>query len=113
MQHRHWIWLAALAACNAGAQSAARPDPADPAVRVPETAYRSAFKDYRRHDLAKQTPWREANEEVGRIGGHTGVLREQPGHELQAPAGGVSGTGAAEQGTPRSADESRTPRGRQ
>ena len=37
---------AALAAGNAGAQSAARPDPADPASRVPATAYRSAFDGY-------------------------------------------------------------------
>ena len=112
MQHRHWIWLAALAAGNAGAQTAARPDPADPAVRVPETAYRSAFEGYRRHELSKQTPWREANDQVGSIGGHVGVLRDQSGQEMQAPATGTGGTGAAEQGTPGSADEPKTPRGR-
>lgn len=77
MQHRHWIWLAALAAGNAGAQSATRPDPADPAVRVPKTVHQSAFEDYRNHDLSKQVPWRAANEEVGRVGGHVGILREQ------------------------------------
>ena len=110
MQHRHWIWLAALAAGNAGAQSAVRPDPADPAMRVPETAYRSAFEDYRKHELSRQTPWREANDEVGRIGGHAGVLREQSGHEMQAPA---TGAGAAARGTPGSADEAKPPRGRQ
>lgn len=113
MQHRHWIWLAALAAGNAGAQSTARPDPADPAVRVPETAYRSAFEDYRRHELSKQTPWREANDDVGRIGGHTGVLRGQPAHGIQAPAAGADGAGVTEQGTPRSAGELKTPQGRQ
>lgn len=112
MQHRHWIWFAALAAGSAAAQSAARPDPADPAVRVPETAYRSAFEDYRRHDLSKQTPWREANDEVGRIGGHTGVLREQPAHGTQVPAAGAGGAGAAQQGAPSSAGELNTPRGR-
>lgn len=89
MQHRYWIWLAALAAGNGGAQSPARPDPADPAVRVPEAAYRSAFEDYRKHDLTRQTPWREANEEVGRIGGHVGILREKPAHGVQGPAEGA------------------------
>lgn len=85
MQHRHWIWLAALAAGNAGAQSAARPDPADPTVRVPETVHRSAFEDYRNHDLSKQVPWRAANEEVGRVGGHVGILREQAPPKKDAP----------------------------
>lgn len=85
MQHRHWIWLAALAAGNAGAQSAARPDPADPAVHVPETAYRSVFEGYRNYDLSKQTPWRAANEDVGRVGGQIGILRDQAAHE-KAPA---------------------------
>ena len=77
MKHACGLLLAALAAGNAVAQSAARPDPADPSVRVPETVYRSAFDDYRRHDLSKQIPWRAANEEVGRVGGHVGILREQ------------------------------------
>lgn len=77
MQHRHWLWLAALAAGNAGAQSAVRPDPADPGARVPETVYRSAFDGYQKHELSKQVPWREANDEVGRVGGHVGILRDE------------------------------------
>lgn len=100
MQPRHWLWLAALAAGNAGAQSAARPDPADPGARVPETVYRSAFDGYQRHELSRQIPWREANDEVGRAGGHVGILREEaagdkgraPGH---APDASDSGSGAA------------------
>jgi hypothetical protein len=99
MQHRHWIWLAALAAGNAAAQSAARPDPADPAVRVPETVYRSAFEDYRNHDLSRQTPWRAANEDVGRIGGHVGILREQAPHE-KSPAARVHEKDAEGKGAP-------------
>lgn len=109
MQHKHWIWLAALAAGNAVAQSATRPDPADPAVRVPETAYRSAFEGYRVHDLSKQTPWREANEAVGRIGGHIGILREQAAQEKQAPA---IGAGAAGKGAAQPPDDAKSPRGR-
>lgn len=110
MQHKHWIWLAALAAGNAGAQSAARPDPADPATRVPETVYRSAFEDYRKHELSGQTPWREANDQVGRIGGHVGVLRDQSGHGMQAPA---TGAGAADKAAPSSSDDAKSPGARQ
>ena len=46
------------------------PNPADPAVRVPQAAYDSAFagyNPYREQDLAA---WREVNDEVARIGGH-------------------------------------------
>ena len=85
MKHAHWLLLAALAAGNAGAQSAARPDPADPDARVPETAYRSAFDDYQVHELSRQTPWCDANEEVGRVGGHVGILREHAAREKDTP----------------------------
>jgi len=85
MKHALWLLPAALAAGAAAAQSGARPDPADPAVRVPETVHRSAFEDYRNHDLSKQTPWRAAIEEVGRVGGHVGVLREQAPAKKDTP----------------------------
>lgn len=84
MKHAPWLLLAALAAGTASAQSGARPDPADPNARVPETAYRSAFDGYRNHELSKQIPWREANEEVGRLGGHVGILREQAAQQKDA-----------------------------
>jgi len=86
MKHAHWLLLAALAAGNAVAQSGARPDPADPDVRVPDAAYRSAFDGYRIHELTKQVPWRDANQEVGRVGGHVGILREQ-GTQEKDPSG--------------------------
>ena len=112
MQHRHWIWLAALAAGNAGAQSAARPDPADPAVRVPETAYRSAFEGYRNHDLSKQIPWRAANEEVGRVGGHVGILRD-PASQEKSPAAGARDKDAESKGVPASPGAVNPPGARQ
>jgi hypothetical protein len=91
MKHAHWLLLGALAAGTASAQSGTRPDPADPNAQVPETAYRSAFDGYRKHELSKQTPWRDANQEVGRIGGHVGILREQAARDKDArernPAG--------------------------
>ena len=84
MKHAHWLLLAALAAGAAGAQTGARPDPADPNARVPETVYRSSFDGYRTHELSKQTPWRDANQEVGRVGGHVGILREQAASKKDA-----------------------------
>ena len=72
----------ALAMCFAGttaAQTAARPDPADPKAAAPARAYESAFKDYRHYvdpDIAR---WREVNDEVGRLNGHVGHVPRQPG----------------------------------
>lgn len=85
MKHAYWSLLAALAAGAAVAQSVARPDPADPDVRVPDVVHRSAFEDYRTHKLSKQVPWRAANEEVGRVGGHVGILREQAAPKKDTP----------------------------
>jgi hypothetical protein len=64
--------LAAALAVAARAQSSPRPDPADPKAVVPAHRYESAFKDYRAHADAELVRWREVNDEVGRIGGHTG-----------------------------------------
>lgn len=68
--------LFALAATVAGAtaaQTAAKPDPADPRVRTPSVEYRSAFETYRPFAEEKLAPWREANEEVKQQGGgHAG-----------------------------------------
>ncbi len=64
-----------LAACFAGsaaAQNFARPDPADPKLTVPARPYESAFKDYRPYVDPEVARWREANEEMGRLGGHVG-----------------------------------------
>jgi hypothetical protein len=85
MKHAHWLLLAALAAGAAAAQSGARPDPADPQARVPAVPYRSAFEGYRSLEEPKRVPWRDANQEVGRVGGHMGVLREQATREKQSP----------------------------
>lgn len=69
---KHLFALVAIAACTPldAAQHVARPNPADPAARVPQPAYNSAFAGYipyREQDLAA---WREVNDEVARIGGH-------------------------------------------
>lgn len=78
MKHAHWCLLAAFAAGTATAQSGKRPDPADADARVPAATYRSAFEGYRRLEGEARTNWRAANEEVRRVGGHVGILREKP-----------------------------------
>jgi hypothetical protein len=84
--------LAAMVAGAAAAQSAAKPDPADPKARVPSVEYRSAFEGYRRYAEPEVTGWREMNQEVGRVGGHLGIVRGQgdavkPGAKVPAEAG--------------------------
>ena len=70
--------LAALAASGAAyAQNVARPDPADPKTAAMDRPYESAFKDYRPYREAEVGRWREANEEMGRIGGHRGHVPGQ------------------------------------
>lgn len=69
------IFCFSLAACLAGsaaAQNPARPDPADPKAAVPSPRYESPFKDYRPYVDPAVGRWREANEEMGRLGGHVG-----------------------------------------
>ena len=85
MKHAHWCLLAALAAGTATAQSGSRPDPANPEARVPAATHRSAFEGYRRLEGEARTGWRGANEEVGRVGGHVGILREQATREKPPP----------------------------
>jgi hypothetical protein len=64
--------LLALAASGVAAQQKPRPDPADPAARAAPDAYRSAFEGYRPFADAELARWREANEEMRRLGGHVG-----------------------------------------
>ncbi|MGE3162705.1 MAG: hypothetical protein AB7K53_11795 [Burkholderiales bacterium] len=77
MKHAHWMLLAALSATQAVAQEVRNPDPVDPKAKAPAPVYRSAFEGYRAQGEAKRIPWREANDEVERVGGHIGILREQ------------------------------------
>jgi hypothetical protein len=85
--------LAAMLAGGVSAQTAARPDPADPKAVVPERPYESAFKGYKPYVDADIARWSDANREVGRLGGHAGhVPREsgasaKPGAKPPAPTG--------------------------
>lgn len=71
------LLLSACAGGTAFAQSEGRKDPAKPeASRVPAVTYRSAFEGYQPYRDQEVAPWREVNDEVARIGGHIGVLKE-------------------------------------
>lgn len=94
MQKAILVALASLSAGAAAAEHAAHPHPADPKVRVPAHEYRSVFEDYRRFAEPELAPWRTVNEEVGRVGGHMGVLRaasEDEGKKPPASKGGGQG----------------------
>jgi hypothetical protein len=54
----------------------ARPDPLDPKASVPALTYESAFAQYRRLGEEKAVSWREANDNVARIGGWRVYARE-------------------------------------
>jgi hypothetical protein len=49
---------------------AAQPNPAQPEAPVPTAKYESAFAGYLPFREEKLAPWREINEEVGKVGGH-------------------------------------------
>ncbi len=69
------LLLSASAVGAAFAQSEGKKPSAKPEVRVPPVHYRSAFEDYRPYREQKIAPWREVNDEVARVGGHSGVLK--------------------------------------
>ena len=69
----------------AAAQPTARPDPADPKAAGSPRPYQSAFKDYRPYVEQEPGRWREANDEIGRLGGHPGHARKEAG-ALAKPA---------------------------
>lgn len=64
----------------AAAQDKSQPaDPANPAEAVSAPLYDSAFKTYQPLNESSESPaktWRAANDEVARIGGHVGSIKE-------------------------------------
>lgn len=55
-------------------QQPSRANPADPEAAAPSPQYRSAFDGYQPFRDEKLAPWREVNDEVGRIGGQIGIF---------------------------------------
>ena len=67
------IAIAGLAPA-AMAQDLSKSHPADPSAKVPDLKYESAFSGYSPYREEKLVPWRDVNDEVGRIGGHVGMF---------------------------------------
>lgn len=89
-------WLAALLAAllpvvgasagGAPERGAVRPDPLDARASVPRVEYRSALAGYRPGGELKLGGWREANDNVARIGGWRAYAREAQAVEPPAAA---------------------------
>jgi len=83
--------VALLAVCGAAPAQPApppeRPDPLSASAAVPPAIYASPLARYRRHADEKIAPWKEANDQVGRIGGWRSYAREaQQAEPVQPPA---------------------------
>jgi hypothetical protein len=80
-----FLAIAALAPLALAQPQAARPQPDDPAARAPAAPYESAFAGYVPYREEKLAPWRDVNDEVGRIGGHVGLFRGAGGQNAAQP----------------------------
>lgn len=84
----------AAAAQIAAAQQKAPAHPADPAAPAPAVRYESALSGYRGFREEALVSWRDANDEVARIGGHVGIVggagRGVPAAKPAAPAAGTA-----------------------
>jgi hypothetical protein len=93
---KSWIVFAAAALSATGiadAQQTRPMDPAAPATAVPPVRYQSVFTGFRGQPDDKQTSWREANDEMRRLGGHIGHVPEPTATKPvpKAPAQGAQG----------------------
>lgn len=88
--HIRWLLPATLLTLMS-AVSAQSPkpsaDPLEPQATVPRSTHASSLAQYRRMTDEKVGSWREANDNVGRIGGWRTYLREaqQPDAPASAP----------------------------
>ena len=81
LPQRQWLvpfgLLLVLGSADAqNATPAARPDPLNAQAAVPALVHTSSFAGYRRHAEAEPIGWREANDNVARIGGWRAYARE-------------------------------------
>lgn len=86
------------ASAASGAQTAAapaRPDPLDARTAVPSSPYVSPFARYRPFAVQPPGPWREVNDQVGRIGGWKVYARESQESVSPAATGDAAGAGAS------------------
>lgn len=89
------VVAAQVAPAGAQAGKGAPRDPADPKVTVPPVRYDSAFARYRPNADVEVGPWRDANDNVGRIGGWRVYGREAIADPKadRAPTGGTNSSG--------------------
>jgi hypothetical protein len=66
--------IAVVAPIASAQQQAPRPNPTDSAAPVPALNYNSAFAGYRGYREEPLAPWRDANDETARAGGHIGIV---------------------------------------
>lgn len=102
MQFRFAVLLfcaASLTPLVASAQQSMKAlSPTDSSAVVPTVKYESAFTNYFPFRDEKLAPWREVNDEVGRVGGHLGIFGGAAGHaghgstkpKVQQPATAVT-----------------------
>ncbi len=91
MSFFHSMAFAALASLPAAAiaqEKTHQTDPANPLAAVPAAVYESAISNYRPFSAPKESPakgWRAVNDEMGRLGGHMGQLKDAPAQKEPAP----------------------------
>lgn len=92
MIHRFSLRLAAVVAASAAAASNAQTPPAS-AAPAPTVNYRSAFEGYQPFNDQQVGSWKDANDNVGRIGGWRSYAKEAQqvegkaqGQPAEAPA---------------------------
>lgn len=78
-------WATTVSAQSPSAAAADMP----PSGANPAAAWLSAFHGYKPHGESTVAPWRESNEQVGRIGGWRAYAREAQGAAAPAPAAAV------------------------
>ena len=82
---------AELPASMSTSSKTARPDPLDAAAPVPRVVHRSALDGYRANRDAPVRAWKDANDEVSRIGGWRAYAREAArGEAAAAPSAGAA-----------------------
>ena len=92
-----------LIAASTAQATFANGDPTDARAPVPLVQYRSPLHDYRTFGDSVRTPWRQANDEVARIGGWRTYLREA--QQAREPAEAANATERAKSPPPVSANE--------
>lgn len=89
MKHAYWA-LTACIVTNLGVARAIASEPTDTSIITPPVSYRSPFADYRPLGEDRNTPWKDANDTVGKVGGWRVYAREAADAIKAREAAGVS-----------------------